>query len=132
MSKKINPKEINTTALAYIGDAVYEIYVRKHVMETGQFNADKLHQMAVKYVRADGQAKAVKELIRDVLDEDETRLVKRARNHKTTSKPKNADPVIYKLATAFEALVGYLYLEENCQRLEEVIEFAFLAIERGE
>ncbi|MDD4376655.1 MAG: ribonuclease III domain-containing protein [Eubacteriales bacterium] len=132
MSKKINPKEINTTALAYIGDAVYEIYVRKHVMETGQFNADKLHQMAVKYVRADGQAKAVKELIREVLDEDETRLVKRARNHKTTSKPKNADPVIYKLATAFEALVGYLYLEENCQRLEEVIEFAFLAIERGE
>ena len=132
MSKKINPKEINTTALANIGDAVYEIYVRKHVMETGQFNADKLHQMAVKYVRADGQAKAVKELIREVLDEDETRLVKRARNHKTTSKPKNADPVIYKLATAFEALVGYLYLEENCQRLEEVIEFAFLAIERGE
>ncbi len=132
MSKKINPKEINTTALAYIGDAVYEIYVRKHVMETGQFNADKLHQMAVKYVRADGQAKAVKELIREVLDEEETRLVKRARNHKTTSKPKNADPVIYKLATAFEALVGYLYLEENCQRLEEVIEFAFLAIERGE
>ncbi|HKM28307.1 MAG TPA: ribonuclease III domain-containing protein [Anaerovoracaceae bacterium] len=130
--KKLNSKEINSTALAYIGDAVYEIYVRRHVMETGQTNADRLHQMAIQYVCADGQAKAVKKLMQEFLTEEEVRAVKRARNHKTTSKPKNADPVIYKLATAFEALVGQLYIDENTARLEEVIFEAFNIIEAGE
>ena len=93
-------KEINTTALAFMGDAVYEIYVRRHVMESGQVNADRLHQMAVRYVRADGQAQAIKRMMRDnLLTEEETALVKRARNHRTTSKPRNADPVIYKPVT---------------------------------
>ena len=130
--KKLNSKEINSTALAYIGDAVYEIYVRRHVMETGQTNADRLHQMAIQYVCADGQAKAVKKLMQEFLTEEEVRAVKRARNHKTTSKPKNADPVIYKLATAFEALVGQLYIDENTARLEEVIFEAFNIVEAGE
>lgn len=101
-------------------------------METGQTNADRLHQMAIQYVCADGQAKAVKKLMQEFLTEEEVRAVKRARNHKTTSKPKNADPVIYKLATAFEALVGQLYIDENTARLEEVIFEAFNIIEAGE
>lgn len=130
--KKLNSKEINSTALAYIGDAVYEIYVRKHVMETVQTNADRLHQMAIKYVCADGQAKAVKKMMQGFLTDEEVRAVKRARNHKTTSKPKNADPVIYKLATALEALLGQLYIDENKERLEAVIHEAFSIIESGE
>ncbi|MEF9922736.1 MAG: ribonuclease III domain-containing protein [Anaerovoracaceae bacterium] len=132
MIEQLNPKEINSTALAYLGDAVYEIYVRKHVMETGQTNADRLHQMAIKYVCADGQALAVKKMINGFLSEEEIRLVKRARNHKTTSKPRHADPIIYKLATAFEALLGHLYLAGQQQRLEEVIEETFRIIEAGE
>jgi len=121
-------KQLNTTALAYIGDAVYEVHVRNHVLQSGQVNADKLHQMAVKYVRAEGQAKALKAIF-DELSEEEQDLVKRARNRKATSQPKNVDPVVYKLATAFEALIGYHYMAENQSRLNEIIALAFAEIE---
>jgi ribonuclease-3 family protein len=121
---------INTTALAYMGDAVYEVYVRSHVMERGQTNADKLHSMAVPFVKADGQAYAVKILMENFLNEEEAALVKRARNRKTTSKPKNASPMEYKWATAFEALLGYLYLLDDKERLEEVVQEAMRLIEQ--
>jgi len=120
-------KQLNTTALAYIGDAVYEVHVRNHVLQSGQVNADKLHQMAVKYVRAEGQAKALKAIF-DELSEEEQNLVKRARNRKATSQPKNVDPVVYKLATAFEALIGYHYMADNQSRLNEIIALAFAEI----
>lgn len=122
-------KQINTTALAYMGDSVYEVYVRKYVMETGQTNADKLHAMAVPFVRAEGQALAAKEMMTSFLTDEEAALTKRARNHKTTSKPKNASPMDYKWATAFEALVGYLYLGGQLQRMEEIIFEAIRIIE---
>lgn len=127
---KLNPKEINTTALAFLGDAVYEVYVRKYVMETGQQNADMLHKMAVKYVCANGQAKAVKSMMNDFLTEDEIKLVKRARNRKSVSRTRSADAVSYKLATAFEALLGYLQLNEEYDRAEQVMEEAVRRIER--
>ena len=114
-------KQMNTTALAYMGDAVYEVYVRRHVMESGQINADRLHYMAVPFVRAHGQATALKEMMKANLTEEEASLARRARNHKTTSRPKNADPVEYKLATAFEALVGFLYLTGQEERLDQVM-----------
>jgi len=121
---------LNTTALAFMGDAVYETYIRKQVIDRGETNADKLHQMAVKYVRAEGQAAALK-AIYDRLGEEEQALVKRARNRKSTSKPRNADPVEYKLATALEALIGYLYLSGNKERMEEIINLAVAAIENS-
>lgn len=127
----LNPKEINTTALAYIGDAVYEIYVRKHVLEAGIPNVDMLHKYAVHFVCAEGQAKALKSLMTDFLTEEEVSLAKRARNHKIASKAKNADPVTYKLATAFEALIGFLHLSGNNERMEEIIFKAFEVIEGG-
>jgi len=122
---------VNTTALAFIGDAVYEVHVRKHVLESGQVSAEKLHHMAVRYVRAEGQAAALKAII-GRLSEDEQALVKRARNRKSASKPKNADPVEYKLATAFEALVGHLYLAEDGERLDEIMRLAVAAVEGGD
>lgn len=160
-----NPREMNTTALAYIGDAVYEIYVREHVLAaSGQprntpaqagmpaqsvaakgrtvFGAhvDALHKRAVRYVRADGQAKALRAMMRDgFLSEAEEALVRRARNHKSASKPKNADAMDYKYATALEALIGYWYLcaradadEEDVARtrMEEIIFHAFALIEK--
>ena len=127
MIKSLN--QINTTALAYMGDAVYEVYVRKHVMESGQVNADKLHFMAVPYVKAKGQAEAVRALLDGFLSEKEASLVRRARNRRTSSKPKNADPIDYKMATAFEVLIGYLYLSGEEQRLEEVMAEAVRIIE---
>ena len=111
---------MNTTALAFLGDAVYETYVRNHLILTMQADADKLHRNAVKYVRAEAQAGAMKQLLPS-LSEEELGLVKRARNKKISTKPKNADPVLYKWATAFEALIGYLYLSDNRTRMEEVI-----------
>jgi len=123
------PKDMNTTALAFLGDAVYEVYARKYVMDQGEIRADRLHRSGVKYVCADGQAKAVKSLMNDFLTEEEVKVVKRARNHKTTSKSRSASPVAYKLATAFEALVGYLYLKEDKVRLEAVVFEALKRIE---
>ena len=127
--EQLNPREINTTALAFIGDAVYEVFVRKHVMEKGQRNADMLHKMAVVYVRAEAQAKAVKSLMQDFLTEEETAIVKRARNHKSVSKSRSAGPVAYKLATAFEALIGYLYLDGQEARMMEIVKEAVGRIE---
>ncbi len=121
-------KNLNTTALAYMGDAVYECYIRLHVLKSGKANVDVLHKTAVKYVRAEGQATALKKIF-DTLSTEEQALVKRARNRKIISKPKNADPVTYKTATAFEALIGDLYLSGCRERLEELIEKAIDAID---
>jgi ribonuclease-3 family protein len=112
---------INTTALAYIGDAVYELEIRRRLINTGRQNVDVLHREAVSYVSSSAQAKAVKEMLKEFLTEKESRLVKRARNHKITSKPKNAEIINYKLATGFEALIGSLYLSEDTERLNECV-----------
>lgn len=115
---------INTTALAYIGDAVYELEIRRKLINTGKQNVDVLHREAVRYVSSTAQAKAVKEMLKEFLTENEIRLVKRARNHKITSMPKNAEVVNYKLATGFEALIGSLYLSEDTERLNECVDRA--------
>jgi len=114
---------LNTTALAFMGDAVFEAHVREHLLEKGQVHADKLHREAVVFVRAEAQAFFIKTLLEE-LSEEELALVKRARNRKSASKPKNADPVDYKWATAFEALIGYLYLNRKAERLLEIMEKA--------
>ncbi|NCB44450.1 MAG: ribonuclease III [Clostridia bacterium] len=118
---------MNTTALAYIGDAVYEVYIRKHVLSKGSVHVDVLHQKSVEYVRADGQAAALKRIF-DRLTPDEQALVKRARNHKSSSRPKSTDPVTYKWATAMEALVGYLYIENQSRRLDEIMDWVIREI----
>lgn len=127
MKQDIN--QINTTALAYLGDAVYEVEVRRRMMLEGAENVDRLHQMSVRFVRAESQAYAVKHLT-EKLSEEEQALVKRARNRKIATKPKNLDPVIYKLATAFEALIGYLYLKRDMERLDEIITQSIELIEK--
>ncbi|WP_206459910.1 Mini-ribonuclease 3 [Anaerovorax sp. IOR16] len=130
MVKAENIAYMNTTVLAYMGDAVYEVFVRERVIATGQIHADKLHHSAIKYVRAEGQAKALKSMLEE-LSETELALVKRARNKKITSKPKNADPITYKWATAFEALIGYLHLSEQLDRRNEIMEKTVSIIEKS-
>ena len=120
MESKKDLLYMNTTALAFLGDAVFETYVRNYLVLTMKADADKLHRAAVKYVRAEAQAQAMKQLLPG-LSEEELSLVKRARNKKISTKPKNADPVLYKWATAFEALIGYLYLSGDKVRMEEII-----------
>ena len=118
-----NIREINTTALAYMGDAVYELAVREEMMKQGYYDVNRLHHIATLYVRASAQAKIIKTIF-DELDEKEQVLVKRARNRKSATKAKNADPVTYKWATAFEALTGYLYLTEDEERLSWLMDRA--------
>lgn len=115
-----DPSKMNTTALAYLGDALYESFIRERVLQTGQIHADRLHKSGVKYVCASGQANAMKELL-PLFSEEEEALVRRAKNHKSATKPKNVDPLTYKWATAFEALVGYLYLSNQKERLLDLM-----------
>lgn len=130
MSKKI--ENLNVLSLAYMGDAVWEQFVRARVIAKipDANHADYLHKEGVKYVNANAQAKAVKALInQEILTEDEVALVKRSRNHKTATKSKNADAITYKWATAFESLFGFLYLNKDNKRLTELMKKAAEIIE---
>lgn len=118
-----NPKKVNTTALAYLGDAVYEVAIRNHLMQSGLEDVHKLHGLATRYVKASAQAKIIKTIF-DELTEDEQALVKRARNKKPVTTAKNADPLDYRWATAMEALVGFHYLEGDDQRLDWIYQRA--------
>jgi len=130
MDKK-EAKQINTNALAYLGDAVYEVAIREYIMETGQYNADRLHQIAIRFVRAEGQAMVIKKMMEELTEEEQS-IVRRARNRKITSKPRNMDPVTYKWATAFEAFIGYLHLTEQKERLDWFIGRAISIVNYGE
>ncbi len=129
----IDPKTADTTALAYLGDAVYEVYIRKYVLKKGRGPMHQINRLAVRYVCADSQAAAVKELMASAfLTEQETRLVKRARNRTNTPKPRGTTPQDYKLATGFEALIGWLYSDGQTERLEQVVREAVRIIEEEE
>ena len=123
-------KNYNSIALAFLGDAVYERFIRERIVRHGSVGADKMHREAVRYVKAAAQEHALRAMA-DSLTEDEADVVRRARNHKITSKPKNADPLTYKMATAFEALLGYLYLDGQDERLAEIMERAAKIVEEG-
>lgn len=110
-----------------MGDAVYEQAVRHMLIAEGNARVDNLHRKAVRYVNAEAQAKAIKEIFDELTDEEQA-LVKRARNHRFHSKAKNADPVTYKWATAFEAVIGYYHLAGEEERLDWFIEKAFSII----
>ena len=121
---------INTTSLAYLGDAVYEVIVREMILAKYPLDAGKAHQHAVRYVSAGGQAKAARAMIeKGFLTEEEEHLLKRARNHRTMSRPQHADPKDYKFATGFEALLGYLHLAGEKDRIAEITSEAFRIIE---
>ena len=111
----------NTSTLAYLGDAVFEVIIREKIVREKSGDTDRAHHTAVRYVSAAGQAAAAKSMIAlGFLTDEETALFKRARNHRSMSRPANADPKIYKIATGFEALLGYLYLTDERERLREI------------
>jgi ribonuclease-3 family protein len=117
-------KALSALTLAYIGDTVYDLYVRNHLICTGDYKTGKLHLMAINHVCARAQAK-VYDAIYDMFTEEEQDILKRARNTKNATIPKNVDPKTYKKATALEALIGYLYLAEKEERLIEILDAAY-------
>lgn len=115
-------KEINSLVLAYLGDTIYEDYVREYLIKKGIANVNDLQTESIKYSSAKAQSAIVKELINNgFFTDEELSIIKRARNHKGGSHPKNCDIVTYKYATGFEALIGYLKLENKIDRIEEII-----------
>ena len=107
--------------LAYIGDAVYEVFIRNMLVERKKISVHKLHVKSILYVKASAQARVLHEILGD-LNEDECDIVRRGRNAKSGTIPKNAKVSDYKHATAFEALIGYLYLNKQYERLNEIME----------
>ena len=120
----MNVKEINVLVLAYLGDTIYENYVRKYLIGKGIGNVNDLQKESVNYVSAKSQAKYLQEMMdKNFLSDNEITVVKRARNYKTTSHPKNCDIVTYKYATGLESLIGYLDLEGKRDRIDEIMNF---------
>ncbi len=115
-------KQLSPLSLAYIGDSVFEAYVREIIVLTEPSrHTYEMHKRAIAVVNARTQAGILRELLEE-LSEEEAYIARRGRNAKPHSVPKNADIMDYKLATAFEALLGYLYITGNKSRLEEILE----------
>lgn len=126
----MQPKQMNALALAYMGDVVYEMAVRRRLLEKGLTRPNDLHQGAVRYVNARAQASVVTFWLEtDALTEEEQAIVRRGKNAKSGSVPKRVDVHTYRYSTAFEALIGYIYLTERRDRLEELIKQAFERLE---
>lgn len=115
-------KQMKSLALAYVGDAVYELYVRNHLLETGRILPNQLHKEAIKFVSGKSQANVIRYFLEEsVLTEEEMRVVARGRNAKSGSVPKNTPVQIYRYSTGFEALIGYHYLLKDEERLAELL-----------
>lgn len=121
MEKSLDIKQYSALALAFLGDAVYEIHVREKILGKTNAPADVLHKMAVKYVKAAAQCEAF-DRIENLLTDEELSAFKRGRNAKTNTKAKNAGLAEYKKATGFEALLGYLHLKGETDRLKELLD----------
>lgn len=119
----MNVNEINALVLAYLGDAIYEIYIRKYLIQKGINKVNDLQKFAVNYVSAKSQASFLNYLIKnEILNEKELSIVKRARNAKVGSHPKRIDILTYKHATALEALIGYLYILNEEDRIKFIMD----------
>lgn len=119
-SVEIPPSQLSPLSLAYIGDAVYEMYIRSYIMKDCNMPVAKLHKAATRFVSATSQAEIVKN-ISDEFTDEEMSVYKRGRNAHSYTSAKNADIVDYRMATGLEALIGYLYIKKETGRLEEII-----------
>jgi ribonuclease-3 family protein len=113
-------RELPVSTLAYIGDAVYELYVRLSLCQIGCGQSGELHRRCVRLVKASAQAEAAHRIL-PLLTEAEAAVFRRGRNNQPSSQSKSADPVDYRIATGLEALVGYLYLNRDDERLRQVM-----------
>lgn len=114
--------EINSLVLAYLGDSIYESYIREYLIKKGISHVNDLQVESLNYVSAKSQARILKDLMdKNIFTEEELSVIKRARNTKSKSHPKSCDIITYQHATSLEALFGYLKLRKNEERIEEII-----------
>lgn len=121
--------QYNGLTLAYIGDAIYELRVRMHLLNMNLTKVNDLHNNAIRYTSATQQATVARLLVEHTYTEEEIGVFKRGRNQNSSHKPKNADVLTYNVATGFEAVIGYLYLEGRHDRLEDLLSETFKIIE---
>ncbi len=113
---------INIITLAYMGDAIYEVYIREACIKQGIAKVEELQKKVVTYVSAKGQAEVLEQLIeKQLLTSEEMDIIKRGRNNKRSIHPKHTNLATYKKATGLEALIGYLYLSQKTDRLKEIL-----------
>ncbi|WP_232330953.1 MULTISPECIES: Mini-ribonuclease 3 [Thermoactinomyces] len=123
------PEELNPLLLAYLGDAVYEVFIRSHLVARGVSRPHDLQKEATRYVSAGAQAKIYRELEGELADE-EREILKRGRNAKSGSVPKKAKVTDYRMSTGLEALVGYLYCRGDEERLSQLMQKAIATVEK--
>ena len=118
----MNVLEDSSLALAYLGDSIYESYIREYLIKKGISHVNDLQVESLNYVSAKSQARILKDLMdKNIFTEEELSVIKRARNTKSKSHPKSCDIITYQHATSLEALFGYLKLRKNEERIEEII-----------
>ena len=127
---KTDYQQLNGIALAYMGDAIYEVYVRQHLLENGLSKPTKLHHIATRYVSAKAQAFLVEEWEKQaILTTEEQDFFRRGRNAKSHTSAKNTNVVTYRISTGFEAVFGYLHLSGQEKRVQELANWCIETIE---
>ena len=122
MESHLTSNSYNGLTLAYIGDAVYELYIRNFVLSKGIYKVNELHKVVISYTQAKAQKHFMEEILKkEMLDEYEISLYKRGRNQHPSTTRRNVDLTTYLEATGFEALIGGLYVDKKNSRLEEIL-----------
>lgn len=120
---------LNGVTLAYMGDVVWSLYIREYLILSGYTKANDLQKKSVKWVSAKGQAKLYYQLEEEhYFSDEESEIFKRGRNAKTSSSPKNTDVLTYHISTGFEALIGWLYLHNQHERIKQIYQEAITRI----
>ena len=126
---ELDVKTLSPLTWAYVGDCVYELYIRTNLVSKTRLKPHKLHIEAIKYVKAKAQAQILQDIL-ETLSEEEQDIVRRTRNTQNHHLPKNAELKDYMYATAFEGLIGYLYLTKQEQRLKEILDISKTTLEK--
>ncbi|GMA48226.1 Mini-ribonuclease 3 [Tetragenococcus muriaticus] len=125
-------KQLNGLALAYVGDAIYEVYIRDHLIATGRTQPKQLHHFATQYVSAKAQAFLIQQMLDEqILQEEEEKYYRRGRNSKSHTIAKNTDIKTYRMSTGFESVMGYLHLSKQTQRLDELAVWCIQKVEEN-
>ena len=123
---------LNGESLAYLGDAIYEVKIRQHILSSGYQDVNKLHKLAIKFTSGESQAKIVEYLLKnELLSEEEINYYKRGRNSHHSKNRRSISVSSYKMATGFEAMIGFLYLNGNNERLNELLQLIIKIVEEG-
>ena len=126
--QEIDVNQMSPLVWAYMGDSVYEQFIREYLVKNTKYKPHKLHIEATKFVKASAQAEILKK-IEAILTEEEKDIVRRTRNTENHHVAKNASVQDYMYATAFEGLIGYLYLTKQLERLNEILEISLKTIQ---